>query len=252
MRPNGEDERVNGEGDRFDTLLLDAGNTLVSIDFEWLAALLAEKGVATSVDELRRAEARARPVLSRRLAQAGAGGRLSTESGDTFSFYVGRILSGLVGVPGERAAALAAPLARSLKAEGNPRLWSRILPGTRQALAELRSLGLALGVVSNSDGTIRETLERLDLARHFDAIVDSRLVGFEKPDPRIFVHALEALGARPSTALYVGDLYSVDVVGARGAGLAAALVDPFGDWRNVDCASVVDLLDLARRLREGG
>lgn len=240
---------MSEEWDAVRAVLLDAGNTLVSIDFGWLVRLLAAEGVEATVDGLRRAEASARPVLSRRLASPKAEGRLSTESGSTFSFYVSRILAGLPGLAGEEAEALAPRLAAALKSEGNPRLWSRVLPGTRGALDALRKLGLRLAVVSNSDGTIRETLERVDLAGPFEAIFDSRLVGFEKPDPRIFTHALETLGCEPSSALYVGDLYSVDVVGARAAGLEAALIDPFGDWRGVDCALVADLPELARRLR---
>lgn len=233
-------------------VLLDAGNTLVSIDFEWMAELLAGAGVEATGERLRRAEARARPVLSRRLADAAAGGRLSTESGSTFTFYVERILAGLRGLAAEEAEALAPDLAAALKSEGNPRLWSRLLPGTRAALAQLRALGLRLAVVSNSDGTIRETLERVGLAGDFEAIFDSRLVGFEKPDPRIFAHAVADLGCAPSSALYVGDLYSVDVVGARAAGLQAALVDPFGDWSDLDCPVVADLPELAVRLRGAG
>jgi putative hydrolase of the HAD superfamily len=232
------------------TVLLDAGNTLVSIDFAWLARLLAAAGVETSVEWLQRAEAGARPLLSRRLAgHPEDGGRLSTESGSTFAFYIARILAGLPGLAAERAEDLAPGLARTLKSEGNPRLWSRVLPGTRQGLAALRGLGLRLAVVSNSDGTIRETLTQAGLAGELDAIFDSRLVGFEKPDPRLFIHALATLGSPAAAALYVGDLYAVDVVGARAAGLAAVLVDPFGDWGEVDCPRVRDLTELARLLR---
>lgn len=234
-----------------DSVLLDAGNTLVSIDFDWLERLLGEEGIETTAAALRRAEAGSRPRLSRLLAQPDGRDRISTESGSTFTFYVERILAGLPGEVGERAASLAPPLARALKAEGNIRLWSWVLPGTRTGLARLRGLGLRLGVVSNSDGTLRETLERVGLDRDFEVIVDSGLVGLEKPDPRIFAPALEALGSAPASSLYVGDLYAVDVVGARAAGLAAALVDPFGDWSEVDCPLIADLPDLAGRLETG-
>ncbi|MEZ5331979.1 MAG: HAD family hydrolase [Thermoanaerobaculia bacterium] len=240
---------MSGSWARIATVLLDAGNTLVSIDFDWLAALLAPQGLEVTPEALARAEARARPILSRRLAGAHVGGRLSTESGATFAFYVERILAGLSGVTEERAVRLAPRTARALKAEGNARLWSRVLPGVRVGLEALAALGVGLGVVSNSDGTIHETLRRAGLAASFQAIVDSAVVGFEKPDARIFAHALEALGASAPTTLYVGDLYAVDVVGARAAGLDAALVDPFDDWTGADCPRVADLPDLARRLR---
>ena len=64
------------------------------------------------------------------------------------------------------------------------------------------------------------------------------MVGVEKPDPRIFHLALERAGVAAAEAVYVGDLYSVDVVGARAAGLSAILMDPGACWGSRDCPSV--------------
>ena len=78
-------------------------------------------------------------------------------------------------------------------------------------------------------------------------IVDSRVAGVEKPDPRIFHIALEQLDVAPGDALYVGDVYEVDVVGARNAGLAAALVGAAdaGDMPGVVRAdTVADLVNV--------
>ena len=61
-------------------------------------------------------------------------------------------------------------------------------------------------------------------------VIDSALVGYEKPDPRIFAAALERTGADPDRTLHIGDLYHADVVGARTAGIHALLLDPYGDW----------------------
>ncbi len=69
-----------------------------------------------------------------------------------------------------------------------------------------------------------QALDSAGLGEHFEVVVDSKLAGVEKPDPRIFRAALEQLGIEPAAALYVGDVYEVDVVGARAAGLDAALV----------------------------
>ena len=65
-------------------------------------------------------------------------------------------------------------------------LRSWILPGVRETLAALRDVGLQLAVVSNSDGTIESGLANQGLRHYFDAVVDSHVVGYEKPDPRIF------------------------------------------------------------------
>jgi putative hydrolase of the HAD superfamily len=229
-------------------VFVDAGNTLVSIDFDRVAAELAALGYACEVDALRRAEAAARPEVSRRVAD-----RRSTESADTFRFYLCSLLRGLAPVAAAGSPELeraACDLASRLRSPGaSDRLWRWVLPGVHDALAALRELGLRLLVVSNSDGTIERGLAELRLLPYFDAVVDSSVVGFEKPDPRIFEHALARAGVAAARALHVGDLYHADVAGARAAGVHAVLLDPFGDWIGVDCERVEDLGELARRLR---
>jgi putative hydrolase of the HAD superfamily len=82
---------------------------------------------------------------------------------------------------------------------------------------------------------VRRTLEAHGLAALVDFVIDSSEVGVEKPDPRIFALGLARGGVAASEAAYVGDLYSVDVLGARAAGLAAVLIDPRGYWGPRDC-----------------
>ncbi len=85
-------------------------------------------------------------------------------------------------------------------------------------------------------------------------MIDSAIVRLEKPDPAIFTHALSVMGCRPERTLHVGDMYFADIVGARGAGLPAVLLDPYDDWVDVDCmrlptlGSVRDALRSARRI----
>jgi len=107
-------------------------------------------------------------------------------------------------------------------------------------------------VVSNSDGTVEEGLGSAGLREHLHHVVDSAVVGAEKPDPAIFRHALDLVGARPDRTLHVGDLFSVDVLGARAAGLRAVLLDPYGDWDDVDCPLATDLRSLAHALLDRG
>jgi putative hydrolase of the HAD superfamily len=83
------------------------------------------------------------------------------------------------------------------------------------------------------------------LAPYFRFVLDSRVVGVEKPDPRIFQMALDRAGVAPDEAVYIGDLYSIDVVGSRAAGLDAILLDPAGLWGHVDCVKARDLLEAA-------
>jgi HAD superfamily hydrolase (TIGR01509 family) len=102
-----------------------------------------------------------------------------------------------------------------------------------------------LGVVSNSDGRVEEALRAAGLLHYFDVIVDSTLAGVEKPDPAIFRPALGALGVAPEEAVYVGDLYDVDVLGARAAGMGAILFAPSGASTPAVSATVGSLRALA-------
>ena len=229
-----------------DTIFFDAGNTFLSMDFDRIAAAAADLGLDCSGTQLERAEAAARPAISAALS----GGR-STEGGSAFRFYLEAILDRLPPVcrDGRELGAVAAGLAERLYNPGrNDLFWNRRLPGRLEALERIRSLGYRMAVVSNSDGSMKRNVSQVGCAHLFDGLIDSWTVGFEKPDPRIFEAALEMMGARPERTVHVGDLYAADVVGARAAGVHAVLLDPWDDWREVDCPKVADLTELAALL----
>jgi HAD superfamily hydrolase (TIGR01509 family) len=119
------------------------------------------------------------------------------------------------------------------------------------ALEQFRRLGLRLAVVSNSNGTLRAMLNELGLAGHLETIVDSQEEGVEKPDPALFRIALERSGARADQTLHVGDIYQVDVIGARAAGLQAVLLDPLDLYVDHICPRVRSLSMLVQRLSDG-
>jgi putative hydrolase of the HAD superfamily len=108
---------------------------------------------------------------------------------------------------------------------GERTLWHVVRPGTVEALERLKSQGFKLAVVSNADGNVERDAKDFGLAPFFDTIVDSHVVGVAKPDPRIFHIALERLGVTPKEARFAGDIYSIDMVGARAAGIEGALID---------------------------
>lgn len=229
-----------------DTIFFDAGNTFLSMDFDRVAAMAADAGLDCSGDDLERAEAAARPAISAALAE----GR-STEGGAAFRLYLEEILGCLPSSrrSGVELGSFTAALATRIFAPGrNDLLWNRRLPGRKQALELIRSRGYRMVVVSNSDGTMKRTIESIRFAHLFDALVDSTVAGFEKPDPRIFEVALELAGSRPERSVHVGDLYAADVVGARAAGVHAVLLDPCDDWPEVDCPKLADLAELAALL----
>jgi len=230
-----------------DTLFLDAGNTLISIDFTIVAHEFAAHGVRAESSEIARAEAAARPALSQWLS-----GGASQQGADTHFSFLRNVLdhlpAGRALPPPERARIAEAASARIYRPGASDELWNVPLPGVADALAALRAAGLRLVVVSNADGTVERGLTRAGLRGLLDVVIDSHVVGFEKPDPRIFAHALAGSGASPDNTLHVGDLYAADVVGARAAGVHALLLDPHDDWPPVDCARLPDVPALARAI----
>jgi putative hydrolase of the HAD superfamily len=105
-----------------------------------------------------------------------------------------------------------------------PGAWL-VYPDVRPALSLIRLMGARLAVVSNWDSRLPYLLDVLDLDGLFDAVVFSHMIGVEKPDPRIFRSALDAVGAEPGSALHVGDVPELDLEGARSAGIDGVLVD---------------------------
>jgi HAD superfamily hydrolase (TIGR01509 family) len=233
--------------ERLTTLFLDVGNTLISVDFDWIAREIRDRGHACEPEALRRAEAGARPELDRWLRR----GR-STEAGDAFTTFLGfalRRVASLEELGDDGRRELARELAPVLRRPGRAdELWRMVMPDVPEALARLGSLGLELVAVSNADGTVERGLETAGLRGHFAHVIDSAVVGFEKPDARIFEIALRRASADPQRTLHVGDLPAADVRGARAAGLHAALLDPYGDWADPGCPVFRDLAHLADTL----
>jgi putative hydrolase of the HAD superfamily len=213
-------------------VLFDAGNTLLFLDYARMAAAV---GAAVGL-----------PLTGPGLA-AGAGAaarameRVQSGDRDRASAYLETLFLE-AGVPASRMGLVREQLSRL---HGELHLWSGIADDTHDALTRLRQAGLRLGVVSNSDGRVEEALEAAGLRPYFDVVVDSALIGVEKPDPAIFRAALAALEVPPEAALYVGDLYEIDVLGANAASIPAVLLVPPGTPHPLGCAATSSLRALA-------
>jgi len=121
--------------------------------------------------------------------------------------------------------------------------WDQFPSETREALDRLRRK-FRIAVISNADGGIERVLTRCGIADCFESITDSGIVGIEKPRKEIFEAALTSMNARSDESLYVGDVYSVDYVGARNAGMQAVLFDVAGAYRDRDLPRVESLQEL--------
>jgi putative hydrolase of the HAD superfamily len=127
--------------------------------------------------------------------------------------------------------------------------WDQIPEGTREALERIRK-EYAIAVISNADGKIDAVLGRCGIADCFANITDSGIVGHEKPHPAIFEAALREMKADPAESLYVGDVYSVDYVGALKSGMQAVLFDVAGAYREKEFPRVESLAGLEAWLRQ--
>jgi len=121
--------------------------------------------------------------------------------------------------------------------------WDQILPSTREALERIRQQ-YGIAVISNADGKIDAVLTRCGICDCFASITDSGNVGHEKPHPAIFAAALREMKADPAESLYVGDVYSVDYLGARNSGMDAVLFDVSGTYRGREFPRVESLSEL--------
>jgi putative hydrolase of the HAD superfamily len=130
-------------------------------------------------------------------------------------------------------------------------LWEYMPPDVLPALRALRALGLRLVIVSNANGTVGALAERLGLTECVGCVLDSFVEQVEKPDPRFFEIALARSGATRESTIHVGDLYEVDVVGARSAGIRPVLLDAADLYADSDCLRVRSLGGLVEAVRDG-
>ena len=231
-------------GDVIRAVVFDAGNTLVRMNYVAISRELATLGVRATPAEVQRAEWQARVRLDTEVFARAPGA--STESRSSGAHYV-RLILGALGVSDASVVEAVVEWRRSYNA---PRgLFDVADPVAEPALRLVRDRGLTAGVVSNSNGTLQGLFDRLDPTRFFDHLFDSHLEKIEKPDPRFFTLALERSGARAERTVHVGDLYHVDVAGARSAGLEAVLLDAGGLYPEADCPRVPSLRALADALQ---
>jgi len=223
-------------------IFFDAGGTLIHLDAAFMITALAEQGMHRDQAAFQQADLDARRAVVAWLASPQAGGEHAR-----WLVYA-RALVDALGCTAEQEAALRAAVRTRHEAA---RLWSHTLGGTAEALAELRAAGYTLGVVSNADGRVETFLANAGLLASLDFVIDSARVGFDKPDPRIFAVACARAGVHPAEALHVGDVYEVDVLGARAAGVTPVLFDPDDLRPDADCLRIRSISELPQRLAVG-
>ena len=151
------------------------------------------------------------------------------------------VLSAEVGVKLSREVMLEITRRIGQRARGSATwvLYDDVLPTVKA----LKKRGLILGLISNL------YIGRAGLDTYLDFVVTAQEVGVDKPEPPIFLAALERAGVDASEAVYVGDQYQTDVLGARGVGITPILIDRFDLVPDVsDCPRIHSLAELAKLL----
>jgi putative hydrolase of the HAD superfamily len=226
------------EGKPIEAVVLDAGGVLMLPDPEAFRRALAVIGLAPDDETCRRAH------------------------------YVGMRELDRVGAPPWRPVDMQLALALGVGEEdlddvieGIERVFTHepFVPagGAASALARVAAAGHPFAIVSNANGTMAELLasHRIcsadgecepDVPRAV-VVVDSHVVGIEKPAPAIFDFALQALGLPAERCVYLGDTVHFDVRGARAAGLHPLHIDPYsfcGDADHPHAASLTAAVEM--------
>jgi putative hydrolase of the HAD superfamily len=223
-------------GHDVDAVLFDAGGIFVIPDPHVVQPLLGYYGGVADLDRYHRAH----------YAGMAAKSRADSSESDWSVYNVAYVES--VGVHPADVEEASMVLDRTRSAW----LWRYALDDSVRALRTLHERNVPIGVVSNATGQIESVLARSKVCQVGDGqgvpvriVVDSHVVGIAKPDPRIFDFGLEALpGIDRSRVAYVGDSVTMDVGGARNAGLLPVLLDPYDDHDGADFLRVRSLLDL--------
>jgi putative hydrolase of the HAD superfamily len=199
-----------------EVVFFDVGNTLLFPDHEKTLAPLWSRGIRPTEAQLYAAERFARWEMDRMVAQTR---KVDQQYWETYYSQLVREL-GIVDP------SITSELVSLARTSSN---WSRMRPGTKQVLAAAKQK-YRLGVISNSDGHMAERLETLGLGEFFEHVIDSGNVGHEKPAPQIFQAALAAMSVAADRAVYIGDIYSIDYLGAQNVGMHSVLMDIAGAY----------------------
>jgi putative hydrolase of the HAD superfamily len=211
-------------------IFFDVGNTLLFPNRSRIHAPLTDRGFVPGPEHLRDLECRTKNRFDGMMTTNG-----STDHSFWWMFY-SQLLSEL----GLEDDAARDQLVSGIRNSAN---WDQIRPGTAEQLHQIGEQ-YKIAVISNADGGIEDVLTRCGIARCFRTITDSGLVGYEKPHPEIFRQALQSMNATPEESLYVGDVYSVDYLGATAAGMQAILMDVPGAYRDKAVPRVESLEEL--------
>ena len=217
-----------------EVVFFDVGNTLLFPDHEKTLAPLWNRGIHPTEAQLFAAERVARQDMDLIVSQTR---KVDQQYWETYYAHLLRTLK-------VNDISLRLELVSLARTSSN---WSRMRPGTIEVLESMKEK-FRLAVISNSDGHMADRLATVGLGKYFEHVIDSGNVGYEKPAPQIFQVALAAMPVVADRALYLGDIYSIDYLGAQKVGMSAMLMDVAGVYATRNLPRIAALDELLTRL----
>ena len=210
-------------------ILLDAGGVFLFPQPDVMLPPLRAAGLSPDLATLERAHYRAMSLLD-------IPGTPDPDNDTWWHSYLMDYVAAC-GIAASECAAVAKRMSQEIVSFG----WTHVAASARDGLRAIAGLGIPIGIVSNSDGSVQDALRSLGVCYAADpaqpvtdgvevgVVIDSHVVGVAKPDPEIFRIALEALGVPAGQdVVHIGDSLRYDVTGALAAGLRPIHLDPYG------------------------
>ncbi|MFC1915626.1 HAD family hydrolase [Chloroflexota bacterium] len=227
-------------------VFFDLYHTLVRFDpprEELQAEALKEFGIEVSPEVLVRPLVIADEFIYQALARSSPAQRSKEKQMALYAQYE-RILLKEAGIAADEPLVLGL-LGKMQQSDMKLVLFDDVMP----ALTDLKSLSLVLGLISNVEHDITALLSQLGLTSLLQVVVTSQDTGFNKPQPEIFREALKQAGVQAPEAIYVGDQYQIDIVGANQVGMKGVLLDRGGySTETIDCPRLQSLTQIVEHL----
>lgn len=227
------------------TVFFDVGNTLLTPavpESEVLVAAVASLGATVDAELVRQSIPRMYQYYEQ-MYEADNSIWASEDRATSIWLTMYEYLCNLIGIP-----QLAPEVARlGYERFLDPRSW-KPFDDVMPTLEALRARGIRMGLISNWDSSLENIVNGVGLGAYFDVLISSSVVGLHKPQPEIFLLALEEAGATAHETLHVGDHLQADIGGAAAVGIAPVLIDRndrHGDVEGGSYARVRDLREIA-------
>ncbi len=211
-------------------VFFDLYQTLICYDppqEESLAKVLSELGIEATPEALRRPIVAADEFIYQEHSRLPISKRSDEEKKSLFAQYQAMLLKEAGIEPTSEL--IGSILSKMQQIKFNRVLFDDVLP----ALTELKKRGLILGLISNVDSDITPLFDKLGLSPLLQVVITSQDMGYFKPQPEIFKEAAKQASIQVSEAMYIGDQYQIDVLGAKKAGMQGVLLDRNGYFEEV-------------------